>query len=208
MKKMILMLALALMLVPAAVADNLDFGFAFTNWSWAGGATPLTAASTLVFTTGQTGASQGFALLGPGVMTTGNYTGGSFIFAPGPVPSIAVAGCGGICFLGQLTSFTAVALTGNQISFSGTLVSGGVNPAIFGALGIPAPVNAAGLWTGTLSGTLDIAPGTHFGVDGGGFGTNGSMDLVLNPVAEPGSLALLGSGLIGMAGWLRKKILA
>ena len=198
MKRVALVLLLLAFAMPA-MADSIDFSFLGASWSWAGSPNPLTASAPLVFALASTGSG---GIEGPGSLTTGAYSGGTFEFGPGGSISISGPDCSGACFTGTFVSAQFVQNSGSgNISFSANVVSGTVDAAFLAFLGLSGdPTTWAGSITGTLPGSVNI--------DGGHNpeGQLGSFDMVLHPVAEPGSLAMLGSGLIGLAGLLRKKL--
>lgn len=214
MKKVLLILALAVLVVPAAMADGVDFGINNVSWSWAGGATPLVASDGIgqVFASGTVGANSGTALVGGANFSTGNfvsYNAGTqtFTFGPAAAGTFTIAGCSGPCFTGSIVSLSLVqSQTPGIYSFNAKVVIGDVTAGLFAALGIPAPAqldNWIGSMNGTLHGTL-VAPGL---TAGGGSGTISSLDLGLAPIPEPGTLVMFGSGLIGLGGVLRRKLI-
>lgn len=48
--------------------------------------------------------------------------------------------------------------------------------------------------------------GLRVGIHVQGYGSGGSESLVNNPVPEPGTAALVGGGLLGLAGWRRREV--
>lgn len=215
--KVILTLVLAMALAPAAMADYVHFGLNGISWSWAGGATPLTGSvgntppSSYVNANGQVGAQTGTGFFGPASFSTGNYISGTgtagdpFKFDAAANGSFVIDGCGGACFTGQIVSLTLAHNASGNLTFTADIIVGDVSNALFLAMGIvpPAGYNLTG-WMGSLSGNL---VGTADATTGGS-GTAGSLDMTVAPVPEPGTLALFGSGLIGIAGVIRRKISA
>ncbi len=201
MKRAALVALLAVVLVPLASAGSIDILFAGGTWSWPGGVgSQLTANSTSVLINTSTLAlpiniTSGPAIGGDGSVAT-PYTwgaGGSVVFFPG--------GCtaGADCIDGVFTSAQFGTNGFGGMTFVGNFISGTVDPQLLSFLGLPlSPTGYIGLIH------FDVNPvPASFAAGGSGF--VGSGDLHLVPVPEPGTLALFGSGLIGIAGLLRRK---
>jgi len=76
-------------------------------------------------------------------------------------------------------------------------------------------IQANQMISGTLSANVNLTPGTHsfeidvlrpFEANGTPFQYVTNIDVEGNPVPEPGSLVLMGSGVLGLAGVLRRRI--
>jgi len=87
-------------------------------------------------------------------------------------------------------------------TFNGASVTGSVN-AVNGSLSFVGIVADSGDWVTSLTITLPTQVGEGFGniaVDNTSYGNSGTLS-----TPEPGSLALLGSGMIGVASLLRRR---
>jgi len=189
MKRVVVVALLAVTLPMAARASSIDFanqGGTVTGSEAAG----LTLSSTLTGVIGLSGGPIAGTNLGTVVLQTGALTGGSFA-------------AGGTLGAGTIT------ITGNGSSGipTGTLFSGTFSTATWASLGTLADGTHAFLLTAVLSG----GSGTTFqgvvdmgnGFTGIGTITSGDTSVV---VPEPGTLGLLGTGLLGIAGLVRRKL--
>ncbi len=200
MRRVILLALLALALPLAAFASS---GVDFTN-----------SGGTLV------GTSSGFSLSGSTLIAVNGLNSGGLITGSN---------------LGSVT-FATGALVSGSLQMGGTFASGGTFTITGnGTNGLPNGAIFTGTFSGPVTWTLvTLANGTHNytltgslgGTTGGGFSTNGvAVQLTINTgkglfngsaqissgdtnivVPELGTLGLLGTGLVGIAGLVRRKL--
>lgn len=234
MKRAILAAVLAVLLVPSvAFADSVDFGFTggtvSITWDTISGDSTWTVLSnpssstiiaaggsglgTFAFTSGDWQScvdvecfTSVYAPGGSIVFTTGVNFNAAVELATGTNPGLAV---GTVVFTGSFTNdtiFSCVLTNGACEPIGGSYhfnlsgaVTGEVHQALLDILGISsANTNADGSLI-TLILTLQT---------GESDGTIGSGNMVVTPVAEPGTLALLGTGFFGILGMVRRRSVA
>jgi hypothetical protein len=134
-----------------------------------------------------------------------------FTFGASASDSISIGGCVdiggtttcGTLFTGQFLSAQAATQGGGPtVDFTGYDVSGTLNPAVATALGLTSP-DVTGSLASTLFGTITTSGGTGF-TGSGDLSLVGTGSGLPPPIPEPSSFILLGSGLIGLAGYLRR----
>jgi hypothetical protein len=200
MKRIVLMAVLALALPLAAFADNVDFGN--SGGMLGGTASGLTlTGSELTQVNGFNGMGLIQGSLGSVAFTTGSLISGSLLkggtFGPGGTFTITSNGTGGlpdgVIFKGTFTGTTT--WTENGTLGGTSAVTYTLSGAISGTW-----YNGMTVSGGTAQLTIDTGPK---GFQGCALLASGNTDITVTP--EPGTLALLGTGLVGLAGIVRKK---
>jgi len=154
-----------------------------------------------------TGSLVGFTGSG-GIGSVATYSGGELEVTDdiyGDCPS-------GACFFGTFVGDPTLTVGGgNTLTFNGTFLVGTLDPILIPELAFfGAPINGndpnlvEGTLTFTLSGGLNSNAVGSCGVDPPPCFHSG--DLIVTPVPEPGTLTLLGTGLLSLAGVLRRKL--
>jgi hypothetical protein len=188
MRRVLLFVILALALPVLAFADSVDVANSGGNIT---GTTTLSLSSSVIIKYGSiTGANLGSVSFTTGTFATGNAANGG-TFSPGGTFTVMGSGTNGVpsgvIFTGTFTSASWTLLStssGNSYAFAGTIEG-----------------------TGASATTSQIT----FNVTGGkGFLYNGSVALgsgdtiITSTVPEPGTLGLLGTGLLAVGGLVRR----
>lgn len=202
MKRILLMAALALALPLAAFAGNVDF--TNTGGTLTGTSAGLTLTGSELTVVDGLGGGIVTGGLGSLSFTTGGLTSGSLTtggtFAAGGTFTITGNGKGGIpngvIFSGTFSG----PVTWTEITTSGP--NGSIYYTLTGAI--------SGTW---YNGTIVNGATTQITFNAGKNGFTGSVplgsgDTIITTVPEMGTLGLLGTGLVGLAGVVRRKMKA
>jgi len=195
MRRVILLTLLAMGLPPAALANSIDF--LNSGGTLSGNSSGLAlSGSTLIAVGSITGNDLGTVAFSTGALASGNLQMGGTFMAGG---TFTITGNGtngvhdGVIFNGSFTgpvTWTLVTTNGtNSYQLSGT---------VSGTWFTGATLNGT-----TVAETMNL--GTSFFVTSATLG-KGHTNIVTSVVPEPGSLTLLGIGLIGLTAMVRRKL--
>ncbi|MFZ0296372.1 MAG: PEP-CTERM sorting domain-containing protein [Candidatus Sulfotelmatobacter sp.] len=204
MKRLVVLALVSLTLPLAAYANEVDFGTSSGMITYSSSTNTLSGTGIVInsasnFGTGlcSTATPCGSVTFTTGALISGNETTGTTF---GPGGTITITGNGvngvpnGVLFTGTFTGDTDWQPSGKPG------VSGNISYDLFG--------NISGTW---FNGTKVSGSETEITLNTGMGGFQGSANLAggeiyITTTPEPGTLALLGTGLLGLAGVVRRKL--
>jgi hypothetical protein len=196
MKRIVVMAVLALALPVAAFAGNVDLtNTGGTLWGSAGGLTLSNSSLTQIsYDGGKTFAVTGSVTFSTAALEQGSIAGGGTFGAGG---SFKIYMNGALLFSGAFSSPVYWEKMGS--SANGSIyytLSGSISGTWYNANGSTEPVTCCGTTQITFKAGKDGFMGSV---------PVGSGNTTISTVPEPGTLGLLGTGLVGLAGVVRKK---